>query len=180
MGCTESVTSGSNTAFSPWVERIGPPVSVSSHRTDRYYGRRPQTPLCSDLAPCRTDVAILNVEARVLYERALGGVRSAVPALPLSGQEHSSSPRRPLVIVRCNEVIQRCRSRGRTAAAIDVIRFRLHRALRKIRHDFSRATPRSIGARAADSARLTVCCVGVRSRPDGRLRAVVTHGPAPM
>lgn len=55
------------------------------------------------------------------------------------------------------EPFQRCRSRVRTAAATDDIRFGLHRALRKIRHDFSRATPRSTGARAADSARLTVC-----------------------
>jgi hypothetical protein len=70
-----------------------------------------------------------------------------------------------------SEVFQRCRSRVRTAAAIDVIRFGLRRTLRKIRHDFSRATPRSTGARAADSARLTVRCVGMRSRPGGRLRA---------
>jgi hypothetical protein len=62
----------------------------------------------------------------------------------------------------------------------DIIRFGLHRALRKIPHDFSRATPRSTGARAEDSARLTVCCVGMRSRPGGRLRAVVTHGPPPI
>lgn len=78
------------------------------------------------------------------------------------------------------ELFQRCRSRVRIAAAIDDIRFGLHRDLRKIRHDFSRAMPRSTGARAADSARLTVCWVGVRSRPGGRLRAVVTQGPAPM
>jgi hypothetical protein len=76
------------------------------------------------------------------------------------------------------ERFQRSRSRVRTAAAIDDIRFGLQRALRMIRQDFSRATPRSTGARAADSARLTVCRVGVRPRPSGRLRGVVTHGPA--
>lgn len=43
-----------------------------------------------------------------------------------------------------------CLSRVRTVLAIDDIRFGLHRALRKIRHAFSRATPRSTGARAAD------------------------------
>jgi hypothetical protein len=79
-----------------------------------------------------------------------------------------------------SERFQRCRSRARTAAAIDVIRFGLHRDRRKMRQDFSRATPRPAGARAADSARLTVCWVGVSSRPGGRLRGVVTHEPAPM
>lgn len=78
------------------------------------------------------------------------------------------------------EVFQRCRSRVSTAAEIDDIRFGLHRDLRKIRQDFSRATPRSTGARAVASARLMVCWVGVRSRPGGRLRGVVTHGPAPI
>jgi hypothetical protein len=56
-----------------------------------------------------------------------------------------------------SEVFQRCRSRVSTAAEIDVIRFGLHRDLRKIRQDFSRATPRSTGARAVASARLMVC-----------------------
>lgn len=37
------------------------------------------------------------------------------------------------------------------------IRFGLHWDLRKIRHDFSRATPRSTGTRAVDSARLPGC-----------------------
>jgi hypothetical protein len=60
---------------------------------------------------------------------------------------------------RVTEPFQRCRSRVRTAWAIDDIRFVLHRDLRKIRHDLSRATPPSTGARAVDSARLTVCCV---------------------
>jgi len=40
------------------------------------------------------------------------------------------------------------------ALAIDVIRFGLHRDLRKMRQDFKRATPRSTGARAAASARV--------------------------
>ena len=75
-------------------------------------------------------------------------------------------------VKRIYELFQRCRSRVRTAAAIDVIRFGLHRDLRKMRQDFSRATPRSTGARAADSARLAVCWVGVSSRPGGRLRSV--------
>jgi hypothetical protein len=44
-----------------------------------------------------------------------------------------------------------------------------------VRQDFGRATPRSTGARAADSARLTLCLVGVRSRAGGGLRGVVTH-----
>ena len=35
---------------------------------------------------------------------------------------------------------------------MDVIRFGLHGALRKIHQDFSRATPRSTGARAAGSS----------------------------
>ncbi len=50
------------------------------------------------------------------------------------------------------ELLQRCRSSVRTALAIDVMRLGLHRALRKIRQDFSLATPRSTGARAAASA----------------------------
>ncbi|GAA2532224.1 hypothetical protein GCM10010423_29820 [Streptomyces levis] len=58
----------------------------------------------------------------------------------------------------------------RTAAAIDDIHLGLHRSLRKIRHDFSRATARSTGARAAGGARLMVCWVGVRSPPGGLLR----------
>ncbi|WP_425579471.1 transposase, partial [Streptomyces lacrimifluminis] len=45
--------------------------------------------------------------------------------------------------ISITELFQRCRSRVRTAAAMDVIRLGLHRDLRKIRHDFSRATPRS-------------------------------------
>lgn len=65
-------------------------------------------------------------------------------------------------------------------AEMDDIRLGLHRDLRKIRHDFSRVTPRSTDALATDSARLTVCWVGVRSRPGGRLRGVVTQGLAPM
>jgi SAM-dependent methyltransferase len=91
----------------------------------------------------------------------------------------SSPSSTPTCTATDREPFQRCRSRVRMAAAIDDMRFGLHRALRKIRQDFSRATPRSTEARAADSARLTVCCVGVRSRPGGRLRGVVTHGPAP-
>jgi hypothetical protein len=70
---------------------------------------------------------------------------------------------------RVTELFQHCRSRVRTAAEIDDIRFGLQWDLRKIRHDFSRATPRSTGTRAVDSAWLTVCWVGVRSRPGGRL-----------
>lgn len=46
--------------------------------------------------------------------------------------------------------------------------------------DSVRLAPDVISARAADSARLTVCWVGVRPRPGGRLSGVVTHGPAPM
>lgn len=84
------------------------------------------------------------------------------------------------IVTSLIEVFQRCRSRVRTAAAIDVIRFGLHRALRKIRQDFRRATPLSTGARALDSARLTVCWVSVSSPPAGRLAGVVTHAPAPM
>ncbi len=72
-------------------------------------------------------------------------VHAKTPFLALPWKRSGSGP------------FQRCRSRVRTSAAIDVIRFRLHRAPRKIRQDFSRATPRSTGARAADSARLTVC-----------------------
>ena len=75
-------------------------------------------------------------------------------------------------------LFQRCRSRVRTAEVIDDIRFGLHRALQQI-EDFRRATPRSTGARAAESARLTVRWVGDNSRPDGRLTGVVTHGLAP-
>ncbi len=81
--------------------------------------------------------------------------------------------------ITISELFQRCRSRVRTARAIADIRFGLHRALRKIRQDFRRATPRSTGARAAESARLTVRWVGDRSPPGGRLTGVVTHGPAP-
>ncbi|MEY9997202.1 hypothetical protein ABIE67_009234 [Streptomyces sp. V4I8] len=62
---------------------------------------------------------------------------------------------------------------------MDVIRFGLHRALRTMRQDFRRATPRSTGARAAESARLTVRWVSDKSPPGGRLTGVLTHGPAP-
>ncbi len=88
-------------------------------------------------------------------------------------------PARRVNVSRFTELFQRCRSRVRTARAIADIRFGLHRALRKIRQDFRRATPRSTGARAAESARLTVRWVGDRSPPGGRLTGVVTHGPAP-
>lgn len=81
----------------------------------------------------------------------------------------------PLSTEQRREPFQRCRSRVRMAAAMDDMRFGLHWALRKIRQDFSRATRRSTSACAADSARLTVCCVGVRSRPGGHLRGVRRH-----
>lgn len=45
------------------------------------------------------------------------------------------------------ERFQHCLSRVRTALAIDVIRFGLHRDLLKIRQDLRRAMPRSTGAR---------------------------------
>lgn len=54
--------------------------------------------------------------------------------------------------VKNSELLQRCSSRVRTALAIDVMRLGLHRDLRKMRQDFSRAAPRSTGARAAASA----------------------------
>lgn len=79
-----------------------------------------------------------------------------------------------------NERFQRCLSRVRMALAIDVIRFGLHRDLLKIRQDLSRAIPRSTGARDVASARLTVRSVGVSCPPGGRLRPVVTQGPAPV
>lgn len=47
--------------------------------------------------------------------------------------------------------------------AIDVMRFGLQQDLRKMRHDFRRATPRSTGARAAARARLRVVPVRVSS-----------------
>lgn len=78
---------------------------------------------------------------------------------PLAGRHHDQPARQPL---RLSELLQRCRSRVRTALAIDVMRFGLHRDLRKIRQDFRRATPRSTGARAAARARLTVFSVRVR------------------
>jgi hypothetical protein len=61
-----------------------------------------------------------------------------------------------------------------------VIRFGLQRLLRKIRQDFSRATPRSTGARAWASARFSVRSVGESSPLGGRRMAVLTHGPPPM
>ncbi len=65
------------------------------------------------------------------------------------------------------------------ALAIDVMRFGLHRDLRKIRQDSKRATPRSTGARAAARARLTVFSVGVSSCRGLRLLPVVSQGPPP-
>lgn len=65
------------------------------------------------------------------------------------------------------------------ALAIDVMRLGLQRALRKIRQDFRRATPRSTGARAAARDRLRVFYVVVSSRRGLRLMPVVSHGPAP-
>ena len=78
------------------------------------------------------------------------------------------------------EPFQRCLSRVRTALAMTAMRFGLQRALRKIRQDFSRATPRSTGARGADRARLMVRSMGVSSPLGGRRLAVVTQSPAPM
>jgi len=115
-----------------------------------------------------------------------GAVSSVVPRVaPLqldAHLRHGTQPPRELVhpALAVTGRIRRCRSRVRMDAAIDDIRFGTHRDLRKIRHDLSRATPRSTGARAGDSARLTVCWVGARSRPGGRPSGVVTHGPAPM
>ncbi|GGS67457.1 hypothetical protein GCM10010253_47930 [Streptomyces badius] len=54
--------------------------------------------------------------------------------------------------------------------AIDVMRFGLHRDLRKMRQDFSRATPRSTGARAPARARLRVFSVQVRPCLGGLVR----------
>lgn len=50
----------------------------------------------------------------------------------------------------------------------------------RTRQDFSVATARSTGARAADKARLIVRWVAVRSWCGGRLISVVTQDPAPM
>ncbi|MGX1471289.1 UNVERIFIED_CONTAM: hypothetical protein RKD50_000097 [Streptomyces canus] len=61
-----------------------------------------------------------------------------------------------------------------------VMRLGLQRALRKARQDFSLATLRSTGARAADRARLIVRWVAVRSWWGRRLIGVVTQEPAPM
>lgn len=61
-----------------------------------------------------------------------------------------------------------------------VMRLGLMRDLRKICQDFSRAMPRSTGVRAWARARLRVRWVGVSSPPGGRLRPVVTQGPAPV
>lgn len=49
------------------------------------------------------------------------------------------------------ELSQRCRFRLSTAVVMDSIRCELHRTVRKMRQDFSRATPRFTGARAAES-----------------------------
>jgi hypothetical protein len=84
-----------------------------------------------------------------------------------------------LVDKAVKEHFQRCLSRVRTALATDVMRLWLIRDLRKIRQDFSSAMPRSTGARDVASARLIVCCVGDSCPPGGRLRPVVTQGPAP-
>lgn len=65
------------------------------------------------------------------------------------------------------------------ALAIDVIRFGPQRDLWKMRQDFSLATPRSTGARAAASTRLRVFSVGVSSCRGPRLMPVLSHGPAP-
>ena len=78
------------------------------------------------------------------------------------------------------ERFQRCLSRVRTALAMTVMRFGLMRDLRKICQDFSRAMPRSTGARAAARARLTVRWVRVSSPPGGRLSPVLTQGLAPV
>lgn len=49
-----------------------------------------------------------------------------------------------------------------------LMRLGLMRDLWKIYQDFSRAKPRSTGARAADRTRFVVCSVGVSSPPGGR------------
>lgn len=79
-----------------------------------------------------------------------------------------------------SEPFQRCLSRVRTAAAMSVMRFGLHRLQRKIRQDFRRATPHSTGARAWASARFSVRSVGDSSPLGGRRMAVVAQEPAPM
>lgn len=99
-----------------------------------------------------------------------------------NGCVYSLAPRRtewPADGRSYSERFQRCLSRVRTAAAIDFMRLGLTRDRRKMRQDFSRAIPRSTGARARANARLTVRWVGDSSPPGGRLRPVVTHGPPP-
>lgn len=78
------------------------------------------------------------------------------------------------------ERFQRWRSGVRTAAAMTVMRLGLQRALRKTRQDFSLATRRSTGTRAADRARLIVRWVAVGSWFGRRLTGVVTQESAPM
>ena len=78
-----------------------------------------------------------------------------------------------------SELLQRCCSRVRTALAIGIMRFGLHRDLRRIRQDFRRATPRSTAARAAARARLTVFSVWVSSCRGLRLMPVFTQGRRP-
>ena len=62
------------------------------------------------------------------------------------------------------------------ALAIDVVRFVLHRDLRKMRQDLRRATPCSTGARAAAGARLRVFSAEVSFCGGLRLMPVITHG----
>lgn len=62
---------------------------------------------------------------------------------------------------------------------MDDIRFGLHRVLRMIRQDFSRATPCSAGARAAESARLTVRWVSDSSPLAGVWRVWSPREPTP-
>lgn len=76
-----------------------------------------------------------------------------------------------------SEPFQRCRSKVRTALAIEVIRFGLQRACRKIRHVFSRVPPRSTRTRVRASA-WTVFWVWVSSWWGRRLMAEVSQGPA--
>lgn len=89
------------------------------------------------------------------FGKSLCGIQE----LGMSPSDHWWLPEREAACGACgeaagviNELLQRCRSSVRTALAIDVMRLGLHRALRKIRQDFSLATPRSTGARAAASA----------------------------
>lgn len=135
---------------------------MTAHHDIFIHPGRPEETLLADMAEISGGRLRLTGQEAVNYNGNLGNT-----ALELAlGHDYEADKGVPFdryqVVVTVRDFAgdkdreERCRSRVRMASAMDDIRFGLHHALRKIRHNFSRAMPRSTGERASDNARLTV------------------------